>query len=134
MYNLFLDDIRVPEDVFNYTGNPIFLKEDWLIVRNYDEFVKTVKELGIPNIVTFDHDLADIHYDVQDHVDEDYYDLCAAQNEKTGFHCAKWLIYHCLDNGLKLPPKVLIHSMNGVGAKNINSLFTTYEKVHGKQQ
>ena len=134
MYNLFLDDIRVPEDVFNYTGNPIFLKEDWIIVRSYDEFVKTITELGIPELVTFDHDLADIHYDVQDHVDEDYYDLCAAQNEKTGYHCAKWLIYHCIDNELKLPKRVLIHSMNGVGAKNINSLFTTYEKVHGKQQ
>ena len=132
MYNLFLDDIWVPEDVFNYTGNPIFLKEKWLIVRSYDEFVKTITELGIPDLVTFDHDLADIHYDVQEHVDEDYYDLCAAQNEKTGYHCAKWLINHCMDNELKLQKKVLIHSMNGVGAKNIESLFTTYEKVHGK--
>ena len=42
MYNLFLDDSRVPEDVFNYTGNPIFLKEDWLIVRNYDENIQEV--------------------------------------------------------------------------------------------
>lgn len=132
MYNLFLDDIRVPEDVFNYTGNPVFLKEEWVIVRSYYEFVKYIEENGLPKIVTFDHDLADVHYDVQDHVDEDYYDLMAAQDEKTGFHCAKWMINYCMDNELKLPERILIHSMNGVGAKNINSLFTTYEKVHGK--
>jgi len=129
MYNLFLDDMRVPQDVFNYTGNPIFLKEDWVIVRSYDEFVKYIEEKGLPEMVTFDHDLADVHYGVQDHVDQDYYDLC---EEKTGYHCALWMINYCLDNELKLPKRVYIHSMNGVGARNINSLFTTYEKVHGK--
>ena len=129
MYNLFLDDMRVPQDVFNYTGNPIFLKEDWVIVRSYDEFVKYIEEKGLPETVTFDHDLADVHYGVQDHVDQDYYDLC---EEKTGYHCALWMINYCLDNELKLPKRVYIHSMNGVGARNINSLFTTYEKVHGK--
>ena len=129
MYNLFLDDKRVPQDVFNYTGNPIFLKEDWVIVRSYDEFVKYIEEKGLPEMVTFDHDLADVHYGVQDHVDQDYYDLC---EEKTGYHCALWMINYCLDNELKLPKRVYIHSMNGPGARNINSLFTTYEKVYGK--
>jgi len=129
MYNLFLDDMRVPQDVFNYTGNPIFLKEDWVIVRSYDEFVKYIEEKGLPEMVTFDHDLADVHYGVQDHVDQDYYDLC---EEKTGYHCALWMINYCLDNELKLPKRVYIHSMNGPGARNINSLFTTYEKVYGK--
>ena len=121
--------MRVPQDVFNYTGNPIFLKEDWVIVRSYDEFVKYIEEKGLPEMVTFDHDLADVHYGVQDHVDQDYYDLC---EEKTGYHCALWMINYCLDNELKLPKRVYIHSMNGPGARNINSLFTTYEKVYGK--
>ena len=128
-YNLFLDDFRMPEDAFNYTGNPLYLMEDWLIARNYDEFVKGVGDLGLPEIVSFDHDLADVHYDVQDHVDQDYYDLC---EEKTGYHCAKWMINYCLDNDIKVTSQIMIHSMNIVGARNIESLFKTYFKVHGK--
>jgi len=131
-YNLFLDDIRVPEDVFNYTGNPKFLKSDWVIVRSYDEFVKYIEENELPDTVSFDHDLADVHYDIVDHVDEDYYDLMSAQDEKTGYHCAQWMINYCLDNNLNLPNTIYIHSMNGVGARNIDSLFTTYRKVYGK--
>ena len=127
MYNLFLDDHRSPEDAFNYTGQPLYLMNDWIVVRNYDEFVKAITELGIPDTVSFDHDLADVHYDVQDHVDEDYYDLMAAQNEKTGFHCAKYLLNYCLDNELKIPKVVWIHSMNGPGAKNIDSLSFIYK-------
>lgn len=129
MYNLFLDDFRVPQDVFNYTGNPLYLKSEWVIVRSYNEFVKHIEENGLPEMVSFDHDLADVHYDVQDHVDQDYYDLC---EEKTGYHCAKWMIDYCLDNEIELTSKIMIHSMNGVGARNIVSLFNTYFKVHGK--
>ena len=131
-YNLFLDDMRNPVDCYGYTNRFVYLMDDWLVVRNYDEFVKVITEKGIPTIVSFDHDLADVHYGVQDHVDEDYYDICAAQDEKTGYHCAKWLINHCMDNELELPVGILIHSMNGVGARNIQSLFKTYKKVHGK--
>lgn len=128
-YNLFLDDFRVPEDTFNYTGNPIYNKESWVIVRNYEQFVKIIQVSGIPEIISFDHDLADFHYGVQDHVDQDFYDIC---EEKTGYHCAKWLINYCMDNNEKLPPVILIHSMNTVGAKNIESLFNTYLKIHGQ--
>lgn len=128
-YNLFLDDFRVPEDTFNYTGNPIYNKESWVIVRNYEQFVKIIQVSGIPEIISFDHDLADFHYGVQDHVDEDFYDIC---EEKTGYHCAKWLINYCMDNNEKLPSTILIHSMNTVGAKNIKSLFDTYLKIHGQ--
>jgi hypothetical protein len=128
-YNLFLDDFRHPYDVANYTGNPVYgNKTSWVIVRNYDEFVKCIEERGLPEKISFDHDLADVHYDAQDHVDQDYYDLC---EEKTGYHCAQWMINYCLDRGEKLPPVILIHSMNIVGARNIESLFKTFKKVHG---
>ena len=127
-YNLFLDDVRTPEDTFKYTDQPLYLMEDWLIARNYDEFVKGIEELGLPEIVSFDHDLADFHYNVQDHVDQDYYDLC---EEKTGYHCAKWMLNYCLDNEIKMTSQIMIHSMNMVGAQNIESLFKTYFKVHG---
>jgi hypothetical protein len=48
--------------------------------------------------------------------------------EKTGYHCAKWLIDYCIDNKLELPKTILIHSMNPVGSRNIKSLFDSYFK------
>ena len=128
-YNLFLDDMRNPRDCFSYIKRPVYLMDDWVVVRNYEEFVKKVTDDGMPVVVSFDHDLADFHYGVQDHIDQDYYDLC---EERTGYHCAQWLINYCMDNNEELPLVILIHSMNGVGARNIQSLFTTYKKVHGK--
>jgi len=52
--------------------------------------------------------------------------------EKTGYHCAKWMINYCLDNNLNLPKKILIHSMNIVGSQNIISLFETFNKIYIK--
>jgi len=127
MYNLFLDDFRYPEDCVNYTHNPIYTAVEWVIVRNYDEFVQTIERMGIPDIVSFDHDLADQHYAVYDKgLELDYLIF----TEKTGYHCAEWLIYHCIDNKLTIPSKVYIHSMNPAGSRNIESLFKTYEKIH----
>jgi hypothetical protein len=129
-YNLFLDDFRSVQDAHNYLPLPEYGTEEWVIVRDYREFVKYIEENGLPFRVSFDHDLADVHYDVQDYnIDQDYYDMC---EEKTGYHCALWMINYCLDNELDLPEHIIIHSMNGVGARNIQSLFTTYRKVHGK--
>jgi sulfur relay (sulfurtransferase) DsrF/TusC family protein len=56
-YNLFLDDFREPVDSFYYLGNPTYNILDWKIVRNYDEFVKMIQENGIPETISFDHDL-----------------------------------------------------------------------------
>ena len=130
MYNLFLDDFRNVEDAHMYFPIPEYATKEWVVVRNYDEFVKHIEENGLPEMVSFDHDLADVHYDVQDHLDQDYYDLCSVQDEKTGYHCAQWMINYCIDHDEKLPSNILIHSMNGVGARNIQSLFTTYRKVY----
>lgn len=118
-YNLFLDDFREPEDAFNHTNNQLYLI-GWVVVRNYDEFVKTIKEKGIPEMISFDHDLADEHYESRQEYD-DY-------KEKTGFHCAKWFINYCIDNKKELPTTILIHSMNPAGSANIKSLFDTYNK------
>ena len=62
IYNLFLDDKRNVTDTYKYTNNPVYLSGDWIIVRNYDSFVDTIKKHGLPNFVSFDHDLADPHY------------------------------------------------------------------------
>lgn len=119
--------MRIPAGAFSYTKNPIYLDLDWVIVRNYDEFVDAIKEKGIPDVISFDHDLADEHYGVQENLDEVEYLLF---QEKTGYHCAKWLIEYCIDNKLMISKKVYIHSMNPVGSRNIESLFRTYEKIY----
>jgi uncharacterized protein YpiB (UPF0302 family) len=129
MYNLFLDDYRMPEDVVNYINNDIYINKHWKIVRNYEQFVDYIERNGLPNIISFDHDLSDVHYSVQSGLDENYYDNC---NEKTGYHCAQWLIEYCMDNDKKLPKIILIHSMNVIGSENIRSLFESYIKVHDK--
>ena len=45
---IYLDDIRTPVD------------KQWMVVRNYDEFVDKVTEIGLENIelISLDHDLA----------------------------------------------------------------------------
>ena len=124
MYKLFLDDLRNPIDAYFYMHAPIYNEEGWTIVRNYAEFVDMITSQGIPEIVSFDHDLADEHYGMQDHIE---YGMLA---EKTGYHCAQWLINYCIDHNKNIPKYVLIHTMNPVGRQNIESLFRTYEKVY----
>lgn len=126
-YNLFLDDIRMPEDVYNYTGIIDYNLKGWVIVRNYDDFVLRVKCNDLPDIISFDHDLGLDHYEHQNtKIPYDEYE------EKTGYHCAKWLIDYCLNNNIYLSSKIYIHSMNTVGAKNIESLFKSYYKIYKK--
>jgi len=128
MYNLFLDDTRNPRDVYGYTFRYVYLENEWTIVQNFDEFVRAIEMNGIPNIVSFDHDLGLEHYD--HHHDDPRKIPYDRYTEKTGYDCAKWLIYYCIDNNLELPKTILIHTMNTVGAVNIASLFNTYEKTH----
>jgi hypothetical protein len=61
-YCLYLDDIRFPQDAFNYTKDIRYLKLQWTIVRSFDEFVKTIVENGVPILVSFNHDISDSHY------------------------------------------------------------------------
>lgn len=127
-YWLFLDDVRVPEQVFEYTNNQIYLL-GWKIIRNYDDFISCVTANGIPKTISFDHDLASEHYNISMYGSE-YNKLYDGFTEKTGFDCAKWLINYCIDNDLDLPETILIHSMNPAGSTNIKSLFDTYYKYN----
>jgi len=130
---LFLDDIRLPIECVSYmykrigSNNSIYLENDWIIVRTYDEFIKEIINNGLPDICSFDHDLADEH--IQDYYKKepngqlDYHKY----KERTGFDCAKWLVEHCINNSLELP-KYIIHSWNPIGAKNIQSILDTFKK------
>jgi len=132
-YNLFLDDVRMPKDAFDYMGLPIYNTVEWSIVRNYYAFVQIIQGKGIPDIISFDHDLADEHYDPQIVEGEPYEKIYDMFDEKTGYHCAKWLLDYCIDNNEKLPAEIFIHSMNPAGSMNIKSLFDTYSKVFGER-
>lgn len=123
-YNLFLDDIRNPNDCIHYMKNKKkYIKWDWKIVRTYDEFVKYIKENGMPENISFDHDLSYEHYNYQGC--EIPYDKLT---EKTGYDCAKWLINYCIDNEMTLPKGLFVHSMNVIGGENINQIFKSYIK------
>jgi hypothetical protein len=114
---LLIDDER------NFVEHLGYLKEkglpgtadDWEIVKSYDEFVSRIVLHGLPELISFDHDLADIRGD----------------EEFTGVTCARWLVNFCIEKN-SLLPKYLVHSSNGEGAKNIDSIFKTYEKYHEK--
>ena len=62
-YNLFLDDVRNPKDCCQYMPDAKFyFNSEFVIVRNYDEFVNFIRKNGLPNIISFDHDLSDMDY------------------------------------------------------------------------
>jgi len=122
---LFLDDIRQPINAYYYTLNNIYTRH-WDVVTNYDEFIKYITNNGVPQLISFDHDLADEHYTPEPNIKYGEF------NEKTGYDCAKWLVNYCIDNELEFPKYVLIHSMNPAGSLNIESIFLTINKVYNQ--
>jgi hypothetical protein len=97
MKKLYLDDIRTPKT------------KGWDIVRSYDEFVKWIEKNGLPDKVSFDHDLGE-------------------EGTKTGYDAAKWLVYYCYSNGLPFLPEYNVHSANPVGKANIESYLSNAKK------
>jgi hypothetical protein len=129
---IFLDDCRIPVDCINYMYprignlNPIY-NEEWVIVRNYDEFINAINEhYNKITHISFDHDLADTHY-TPEHLWDDYdkskeYQDSQVHKEKTGYECAVWLKDFYIDNELELPT-MFVHSMNPVGTDKIINVF-----------
>jgi hypothetical protein len=110
-WTLFLDDIRFPEDV----KYPYGRYNNVIICRSFDDAVWTVKHHGAPNFISFDHDLADVHYITGD-------------GEKTGYTFAKWFCDWVIDNDVSLRSSFdyYVHSMNPVGAENIRSYMRNF--------
>ena len=129
---LYLDDVRTPKD------------DNWQVVRNYEEFIAHIKMNGLDNyeIISLDHDLGDTAMNeyfnnVSPNYTLDYNNI----QEKTGLHCAKWLVsefYNVNPKWSKLArdvkkgkpfpfPKVYVHSANPIGSANmmgyINNFF-----------
>ncbi len=126
---LFLDDIRHPYDAFGYSNESIFLLKKWVVVKNYNQFVKWINKNGLPDFISFDHDLADSHYTPSDlwtdyEKSKEWQDK-QVHSEKTGYECALWLVDYCLENDLPCP-HFFCHSVNPVGKDKINRLLETF--------
>lgn len=121
MYNLFLDDYRDPKCLQD--------THTWEIVRNYNAFVDKIAKDGLPRFISFDHDLAWEQYpqDGEEQNKPINYNEPRYANEKTGYHCAKFVIRYCEERGLEFP-NYQVHSMNPVGRQNIISLIESYKK------
>ena len=134
-YKLFLDDIRNPKDCVHYMSNKEFYwNNQFEVVRNYDEFVEKITKDGLPEIISFDHDLADEHYAPPERwVDYNEWEKEKGFKEKTGMDCAKWLVDYCMDNDKDLP-QYFIHSMNPVGGKNIWEYLENYRKFREEEE
>jgi len=120
-YYLFLDDFRDPQ-IVSWIDLPL---HDWTVVRSYKEFRDAIWNKGIPEFVSYDHDLADDHYGSMNHGGAIDYDNLT---EKTGYDCAKFLCNECCKRGIK-HPDFAVHSMNPVGADNIRKYIAAYNKT-----
>lgn len=127
MYKLFLDDVRVPNDVATYiyptSLRLLYELNEWVVVRSYREFVEYIQLHGLPGIVSFDHDLGFLP---QGSGSE-------GVSDESGYDCAKWLVTHCITNKLDLPD-FLVHSMNPIGAKNIIAYLENFQKFQNKKE
>ena len=119
-YMLYLDDMRYPPDDCL----------DWRIARNYHDAVWYVKTYGLPHHISFDHDLADIHYEQPDYGhSDDFMVKDSAPYEFTGYDFAKWLCQWIMDNEPDLNGFTYnVHSANPIGAENIRRYMTNFMK------
>jgi hypothetical protein len=115
---VYLDDIRTP------------VEDDWMICRDYDEFVNKVSEIGLENIymISLDHDLGETAIrEYFKNVTKNYILDYENIEEKTGYDCAKWLVEQSIDRDIDLP-LILTHSANPIGSANIMGYINNYLK------
>jgi hypothetical protein len=135
--HIYLDDVRTPNE------------SEWTVVRNYDEFVKAVSEIGLENIdvISLDHDLGETAMsEYFNNVSPNYKLNYDNIKEQTGLDCAKWLINHYYDNYLTeetqsekndsgiVFPQVFTHSANPIGSANIMGYINNFLMNEGQHQ
>jgi len=113
---LYLDDIRTPVD------------DDWIVVRNYNEFVAQLKLNGLGNfeVISLDHDLGEgamVEYytNVKNNYMLDYNNI----EERTGMDCCRYLVSDSMNEKIPLP-QVYIHSANPIGSANMMGYINNY--------
>lgn len=125
---LYLDDLRTP--TVTLEGY-----EPFSVVRDYDQFVSHIQTHGIPDLISFDHDLADEHMrDWYKHQARGVETISYGEfKEKTGLDCMKWLCNLILDekeNGNDVTmPAIRVHSANPMGSQNMLSYASSFCSV-----
>jgi len=123
MIRLYLDDVRTPFD------------EGWTVVRNYKEFVTAIEEFGVPDLVSFDHDLAEEHmkdYFLHQYNGEKFIDYDSFKIE-TGRECVEYLINYCIRKNKPLK-EVTVHSANELGSENIQAIVKQFQRYCGQEE
>lgn len=89
-YKLFIDDERFP------------VKPDWFVCRSSREAIDAVSHYGLPEFISFDHDLG---------------------GDDTSMRFIDWLLNRLLDGDITIdePFDFTVHSQNPIGAKNIEN-------------
>ena len=102
MIKLFIDDLR----------NPI--NDEWIVVRSSQEAIEWLSKNGIPDCISFDHDLG---------------------GEDTAIVIVNWMIERLLDEHLVFPKgfTYIVHSANPVGRENIIGKVEGIIKHLGKE-
>ena len=113
---LYLDDVRIP------------LGEDWILVRNYDEFVAKIKlhGLGSFEVISLDHDLGEgamteYYTNTKKNFELDYNRI----PEKTGMDCCRYLVSESMNQKIPLP-QIYVHSANPIGSANMMGYINNY--------
>lgn len=123
--NIFLDDTREPKEV-KWVSLP---RVAWIICRDYNSFVQTLEDFAAkgeyPSIISFDHDLGDNAYKEIIRTQGQEFNYANLNGEKTGLHCAEFLVDFCEKKKIDLP-QIYVHTQNPVGRENIVGLFESY--------
>ncbi len=113
---LYLDDVRTP------------ISEDWIVARNYDDFVSKINYYGLESfeVISLDHDLGEgamVEYytNVKNNYTLDYNNII----EKTGMDCCKWLVSESMNKHIPLP-QIYVHSANPIGSANMMGYINNY--------
>lgn len=104
-WNLFIDDERNPETIY-------LLGEYWTIARSSEQATNLVKEKGMPDAISFDHDLGE---------------------NDTSIVFLKWLIEYALENKINWVPECFFHTQNPVGKQNLKSLVSSWLRIIKQQ-
>lgn len=139
MSRIYLDDVRTPVD------------NDWVVVRNYEDFVVKVNEIGLSNIetISLDHDLGDTAMqEYFNNVSPNYVLDYDNIHEKTGYDAAKFLValfYNTNEERFNMGrnerknhpfvfPRVYTHSANPIGSSNITGYINNFYMNEGQPQ
>lgn len=114
-YNLFLDDDRTIPTHMDYLlgiGKRGFHTDyfylDWEVAKNYNDFCEIITRKGLPERISFDHDLG--------------------IEPQTGYDCIKWLVALCMEHEMPLTTECKFHTANPVGEVNMRGYYENFLK------